>query len=163
MINDIVKIKGNFAVSISGKRIEQLTDDDLDRVTEKKLKEEKTKIEIKIKENLQNKEAKEFSKQDYFNRAVREFEISYIQQQWTKENESIDDIINKAKEAHEYNVGLKKQLIVAKELRDSFVGSIKEKAEKEYKQLLADFQKKVAQEYRNKILETAKEKFQIHQ
>jgi hypothetical protein len=72
-------MKGKEVVQIAGKRIEQLTDEALDRVTEKTLKDEKMKLEIRIKENLQNKEAKEFSKQDYFNRAVRELEIASIQ------------------------------------------------------------------------------------
>jgi hypothetical protein len=48
ILSEIIKIKGNIIVSINGKKIENLTDDELYLISEKKLKEEKNLIEAKI-------------------------------------------------------------------------------------------------------------------
>lgn len=56
----MIKTKGNNNVTIGGKKLEHLKDEDLKDISEKVLKDEKLKLEIKIKENLENKEHKEF-------------------------------------------------------------------------------------------------------
>ena len=123
-IQDILKAKGNLTIMILGKRIENLNDNDIEKLTEKNLKEERTKLDNRLKENQQLKERKEFAKQDYYNRAIREQEILEIQKKWDQHSESVQDIIDKAREAHEKNLALKTQLIVAKAMRDDYVGSI---------------------------------------
>ncbi len=45
---------------IQGKKIELLNDQDIDRLEEKFLKEERGVLELKLKENLENKDSKEF-------------------------------------------------------------------------------------------------------
>lgn len=96
IINEMVKIKGNWIVTISGKKIEQLNEEDLEKLSEKFLKDEKSRLEIKVRENMQNKEQKEFAKQDYLNRAIRVQEIAAIQASWEQEEESVETIVQRA-------------------------------------------------------------------
>jgi hypothetical protein len=53
-------MKNNVVLVIQGKKIELLNDQDIDRLEEKFLKEERGVLELKLKENLENKDSKEF-------------------------------------------------------------------------------------------------------
>ncbi len=49
-------MKNNVVLVIQGKKIELLNDQDIDRLDEKILKEERGVLEQKLKENLENKD-----------------------------------------------------------------------------------------------------------
>jgi len=72
LIQEIIKIKNNWLVTIGGKKVEHLNDDEIGNIEEKILKDEKARLENKVKENIENKEQNEFSKMDFMNRSIRE-------------------------------------------------------------------------------------------
>lgn len=55
-LQEIIKIKGNWIVTICGKKVEQLTDDDLDKIKESILKDEKGRLENRVRDNIFNRE-----------------------------------------------------------------------------------------------------------
>lgn len=114
-IKDIVKIKGNRAVKVLGKKIETLDEADLEDVTLEALDTLIKETETQNKKDAENKYKKAFCKVDYLERARREAIAPTLEAEWVEASKQMGTIQESLRETFKQQLARKGRILPARE------------------------------------------------
>lgn len=99
-IEEIIQLKKKQIAKINDKQIEKLDEDDLIEIDLETIQELKEKVKVIMKENVDNKNIRQFKKSDHIYRRMREEENKLIEKNINSQELNVKSIIENIKEEH---------------------------------------------------------------